>query len=91
MDASVMADFPFTADYYSHGTLDFIGIIFVIHGKIDGMSMKNVGEVKTVVIGSQQYTRKDDNRKSDVFANAIRHDHKSPKPTTRWSDIMKLK
>lgn len=23
--------------------------------------------------------------------NAIKHDHKSPNPTTRWSDIIKLK
>lgn len=29
--------------------------------------------------------------KVDVFANAIKHDFKSPNPTTRWSDIIKLK
>ena len=29
--------------------------------------------------------------KADVFANAIKHDHKSKNPTTRWSDIIKLK
>ena len=29
--------------------------------------------------------------KADVFANAIKHDHKSPNPTTRWADIIKLK
>ena len=29
--------------------------------------------------------------KADVFANAIKHDHKSPNPTTRWSDVIKLK
>ena len=29
--------------------------------------------------------------KADVFANAIKHDHKSQNPTTRWSDIIKLK
>ena len=29
--------------------------------------------------------------KANVFANAIKHDHKSPNPTTRWSDIIKLK
>lgn len=28
--------------------------------------------------------------KADVFANAIKHDHKSKNPTTRWSDIIKL-
>jgi DNA polymerase V len=29
--------------------------------------------------------------KADVFANAIKHDFKSKNPTTRWSDIIKLK
>lgn len=29
--------------------------------------------------------------KADVFANAIKHDFRSPNPTTRWSDIIKLK
>ena len=46
---------------------------------------------ETIVLGSQQYTRKDGKGKADVFANAIKHDHKSPNPTTRWSDVIKLK
>ena len=46
---------------------------------------------ETVVIGSQQYTQKDGKGKADVFANAIKHDFKSKNPTTRWSDIIKLK
>ena len=46
---------------------------------------------ETVVIGSQQYTRKDGRGKADVFANAIKHDYKSPNPTTRWSDVIKLR
>ena len=29
--------------------------------------------------------------KANVFANAIKHDFKSKNPTTRWSDIIKLK
>ena len=29
--------------------------------------------------------------KADVFANAIKHDFKSKNPTTRWSDIIKIK
>ena len=29
--------------------------------------------------------------KADVFANAIKHDHKSPCYTTRWSEIIKIK
>ena len=46
---------------------------------------------ETIVLGSQQYTRKDGKGKADVFANAIRHDYRSPNPTTRWSDVIKLK
>ena len=44
---------------------------------------------ETIVLGSQQYTRKDG--KADVFANAIKHEYRSPNPTTRWSDVIKLK
>jgi DNA polymerase V len=43
------------------------------------------------VIGSRQYTQKNGKGRADVFANAIKHDHKSKNPTTRWSDIIKLK
>ncbi len=46
---------------------------------------------ETVVLGSQQYTMKDGKGKADVFANAIKHDFRSPNPTTRWSDLIKLK
>ena len=46
---------------------------------------------ETIVLGSQQYTKKDGKGKADVFANAIKHDYKSPNPTTRWSDVIKLK
>ena len=46
---------------------------------------------ETIVLGAQQYTRKDGKGKADVFANAIKHDHRSPNPTTRWSDVIKLK
>ena len=46
---------------------------------------------ETIVIGSQQYTQKDGKGKADVFANAIKHDFKSKNPTTRWSDIIRLK
>ncbi|MBR4897217.1 MAG: Y-family DNA polymerase [Prevotella sp.] len=45
---------------------------------------------ETIVLGSQQYTQKDGKGKADVFANAIKHDHRSPCPTTRWSDVIKL-
>lgn len=46
---------------------------------------------ETIVLGSQQYTKKDGKGKADVFANAIKHDYRSPNPTTRWSDVIKLK
>ncbi len=45
---------------------------------------------ETIVLGSQQYTRKDGKGKADVFANAIKHDFRSKNPTTRWSDIIRL-
>ena len=45
---------------------------------------------ETIVLGSQQYTKKDGKGKADVFANAIKHDFKSPNPTTRWSDVIPL-
>ena len=43
---------------------------------------------ETVVIGAQQYTKPHGEGKADVFADAIKHDHKSKNPTTRWSDIL---
>ena len=46
---------------------------------------------ETIVIGSQQYTQKNGKGKAEVFANAIKHDFKSKNPTTRLSDIIKLK
>ena len=46
---------------------------------------------ETIVIGAQQYTQKNGKGKADVFANAIKHDFKSKNPTTRWSDVIKLK
>lgn len=46
---------------------------------------------ETLVLGSQQYTKNEGNGKADVFANAIKHDFRSPNPTTIWSDVIKLK
>jgi len=46
---------------------------------------------ETMVIGAQQYTRKDGKRKADAFANATKHDLKRKNPTTRWSDVTELK
>ena len=59
---------------------------------IDRINRLNGSE--TIVIGSQQYISKKvmgTKFKANVFANAIKHDFKSPNPTTRWSDIIKLK
>ena len=42
---------------------------------------------ETIVLASQQYIKKDGKGKADVFADAIKHDFKSPCYTTRWSDI----
>ena len=53
--------------------------------------INKVNGTETIVIGSQQYTQKNGKGKADVFANAIKHDFKSKNPTTRWSDIIKLK
>lgn len=46
---------------------------------------------ETVVVGAQQYTLKDGRGKAEVFANAIKHDFRSKNPTTRWSDIIRLR
>jgi len=56
---------------------------------IDRINKINGSE--TIVLGSQQYTRKDGKGKADVFANAIKHEFRSKNPTTRWSDIIRLK
>ena len=56
---------------------------------VDRINRMNGSE--TIVVGAQQYTRKDGIGKAEVFANAIKHDFKSKNPTTRWSEIIKLK
>jgi DNA polymerase V len=53
--------------------------------------INKVNGSETVVLGSQQYTNKGGKGKANVFADAIKHDFKSENPTTRWSDIIKLK
>jgi nucleotidyltransferase/DNA polymerase involved in DNA repair len=45
---------------------------------------------ETIVLGSQQYTQKNGKGKAEVFANAIKHDFRSPSPTTRWSEVIRL-
>jgi DNA polymerase V len=56
---------------------------------VDRINKLNGSE--TIVLGSQQYTQKAGKGKANVFANAIKHDFRSPNPTTRWSEIIKLK
>ena len=53
--------------------------------------INKVNGTETIVLGSQQYTQKGGKGKAEVFANAIKHDFRSKKPTTRWSDIIELK
>ena len=53
--------------------------------------INKVNGTETIVLGSQQYTQKDGKGKANVFANAIKHDFKSKIPTTRLSDIIRLK
>ena len=53
--------------------------------------INRVQGTETIVLGAQQYTRRDGQGKADVFANAIKHDYRSPNPTTRWTDIIRLK
>lgn len=56
---------------------------------IDRINKENGTE--TVVLAAQQYRQKNEQGKADVFANAIKHDFRSKNPTTRWSDIIRLK
>ena len=56
---------------------------------VDRINKLNGSE--TIVIASQQYTKPGGKGRADVFSNAIKQDYKSKNPTTRWSDIIKLK
>ena len=56
---------------------------------VDRINKLNGSE--TIVIASQQYTKPGGKGRADVFSNAMKQDHKSKNPTTRWSDIIKLK
>ena len=53
--------------------------------------INKINGTETIVLGSQQYKKNNETGKADVFANAIKHDHRSKNPTTRWSDIIELK
>ena len=53
--------------------------------------LNKVNGTETVILAAQQYPQKNEQGKSEVFANAIKHDFRSGNPTTRWSDIIRLK
>ena len=66
---------------------------YELYGELTGrvVSINRMHGSETIVIGAQQYTQKNGKGKAEVFANAIKHDFRSKNPTTRWSDIIKLK
>ncbi len=104
----ILPDSPIQQDLFDISTEDFQKRKR-LDETVDRINRMNGSE--TVVLGSQQYVRKNNanaNRRrnsggvdpstqkkkkmeADVFANAIKHDFKSANPTTRWSDIIKLK
>ncbi|MCR4828883.1 MAG: Y-family DNA polymerase [Bacteroidales bacterium] len=45
---------------------------------------------ETVIVASQQYQHKSADGKAIVFADAIRHEFRSPHYSTRWTDIIEL-
>lgn len=47
--------------------------------------INKVGGTETVIVAAQQYPA------GKKFSDVIKHDFKSPNPTTRWSDIIKLR
>lgn len=53
--------------------------------------INKVNGTETVILAAQQYRQKNEEGKADVFANAIKHNFRSKNPTTRWSDIIRLK
>jgi DNA polymerase V len=73
--------------------LDFNADQFQKMKRLDAVidRINRVNGTETIVLGAQQYTQKDGKGKANVFANAIKRDFKSKNPTTRWSDIIRLK
>lgn len=53
--------------------------------------LNKVNGSETLILGSQQFRGKDSRGKATQFADAIKHEFKSPNYTTRWSDIIELK
>lgn len=53
--------------------------------------LNKVNGTETVILAAQQFRGMESNGKATKFADAIKHEFKSPNYTTRWSDIIKLK
>ena len=53
--------------------------------------INRINGTETVILGSQQYTAPKGQGHATSFTDAIRHDLRSSNPTTRWTDIIKLK
>lgn len=53
--------------------------------------INKVNGTQTIVLGAMQYPSKNARGKAQKFVEAMKHDHKSPCYTTRWSDIIELK
>ena len=75
-DRAIQPDL-FTFDAKRHKQLSQLDRTVDHINKVDGS--------ETVILSAQQYPE------GKKFADAIKHDHKSPCPTTRWNDIIKLK
>ena len=84
----IMPNTPIQQDLFGMSA-EQIGKMHRLDTVID--QLNKVNGTETIVLGCQQYTRKEGKGKADVFANAIKHEHRSKNPTTRWSDIITLK
>ncbi|MBQ6069883.1 MAG: Y-family DNA polymerase [Bacteroidales bacterium] len=73
--------------------LDFDAEQFEKMRRIDKVvdRLNKVNGTETVILGTQMFKKKDCKGKSILFADAIKHEYKSPNYTTRWSDIIELK
>ena len=78
----IMPNTPIQQDLFGMSA-EQIGKMHRLDTVID--QLNKVNGTETIVLGCQG------KGKADVFANAIKHEHRSKNPTTRWSDIITLK